>query len=179
MKPVSGIYRIALKLLMNDKSKFTALLVGITFAVFLMVMMMSMFSGILARSCAPVYNIPSTTGWSAYEFPVDAHRAGILSQISFLALHSHPARSSATKRGKALLSSGLHPHYVSVANTMAKFTGDALVHQAPTLDAATDIDAVVTSATVGSTFDWNIVNTGTSSGTGPGSESDTSELLRA
>jgi putative ABC transport system permease protein len=48
---------VALKLLMNDKSKFTALLVGITFAVFLMVMMMSMFSGILARSCAPVYNI--------------------------------------------------------------------------------------------------------------------------
>jgi putative ABC transport system permease protein len=57
MKPVSGIYRVALKLLMNDKSKFTALLVGITFAVFLMVMMMSMFSGILARSCAPIYNI--------------------------------------------------------------------------------------------------------------------------
>jgi putative ABC transport system permease protein len=48
---------VALKLLMNDKSKFTALLVGITFAVFLMVMMMSMFAGILARSCAPVYNI--------------------------------------------------------------------------------------------------------------------------
>jgi putative ABC transport system permease protein len=54
---VSGIYKIALKLLVNDKSKFTALLVGITFAVFLMVMMMSMFSGIIARSCAPVYNI--------------------------------------------------------------------------------------------------------------------------
>ena len=50
-----------------------------------------------------------------------------------------------TKRGKALLSSGLHPHYVSVANTMAKFTGDALVHQAPTLDAATDIDALIAS----------------------------------
>ena len=48
-----------------------------------------------------------------------------------------------TKRGKAILSSGLHPHYVSVANTMAKFTGDALVHQAPTLDAVTDIDALI------------------------------------
>ncbi|NTV01998.1 MAG: ABC transporter permease [Chlorobiaceae bacterium] len=54
---MKGIFRIALKLLMNDKSKFTALLVGITFAVFLMVMMMSMFTGILAKSCAPVYNI--------------------------------------------------------------------------------------------------------------------------
>jgi glycine dehydrogenase subunit 1 len=31
-----------------------------------------------------------------------------------------------TKRKKAILSSGLHPHYVSVAKTMAKFTGDTL-----------------------------------------------------
>jgi glycine dehydrogenase subunit 1 len=44
-----------------------------------------------------------------------------------------------TKRGKALLSSGLHPHYVSVANTMAKFTGDQLETAAPTLAAGTDI----------------------------------------
>ncbi|MBB6190391.1 glycine dehydrogenase subunit 1 [Sphingobium wenxiniae] len=48
-----------------------------------------------------------------------------------------------TRRGKTLLSSGLHPHYVSVANTMAKFTGDALVHEAPRLDAATDIGALI------------------------------------
>jgi len=54
---VSGILKIALKLLVNDKSKFIALLVGITFAVFLMIMMMSMFSGILARSSSSVYNI--------------------------------------------------------------------------------------------------------------------------
>jgi glycine dehydrogenase subunit 1 len=44
-----------------------------------------------------------------------------------------------TKRGKALLSSGLHPHYVSVANTMAKFTGDQLETAAPTLGPDTDI----------------------------------------
>jgi glycine dehydrogenase subunit 1 len=31
-----------------------------------------------------------------------------------------------TKRSKAVLSSGLHPHYVSVAKTMARFTGDTL-----------------------------------------------------
>ena len=54
---MSGILKIALKLLVNDKSKFIALLVGITFAVFLMIMMMSMFSGILARSSSSVYNI--------------------------------------------------------------------------------------------------------------------------
>jgi glycine dehydrogenase subunit 1 len=44
-----------------------------------------------------------------------------------------------TKRAKALLSSGLHPHYVAVADTMAKFTGDTLVHQPPRLEAATDL----------------------------------------
>ena len=42
-----GILRIAYKLLVNDKGKFVALLVGITFAVFLMVQMTSMFAGIL------------------------------------------------------------------------------------------------------------------------------------
>nr|WP_295370581.1 aminomethyl-transferring glycine dehydrogenase subunit GcvPA [uncultured Sphingosinicella sp.] len=31
-----------------------------------------------------------------------------------------------TRRGKAMVSAGLHPHYVSVAKTMAKFTGDTL-----------------------------------------------------
>ena len=41
--------------------------------------------------------------------------------------------------GKALLSSGLHPHYVSVARTMAKFTGDVLETATPTLAAETDI----------------------------------------
>jgi glycine dehydrogenase subunit 1 len=43
-----------------------------------------------------------------------------------------------TKRGKALLSTGLHPHYRSVARTMAKYTGDVLVDGDPSLDAATD-----------------------------------------
>lgn len=38
-----------------------------------------------------------------------------------------------TKRGKALLSAGLHPHYVSVAQTMARFTGDQLVTAVPEL----------------------------------------------
>ena len=44
-----------------------------------------------------------------------------------------------TKRGKALLSSGLHPHYVSVAKTMAKFTGDVLQTAAPKLAPEGDI----------------------------------------
>ena len=47
-----------------------------------------------------------------------------------------------TRRGKAVLSGGLHPHYVSVAKTMAKFTGDELVYAPPSLAAATDLEAL-------------------------------------
>ena len=54
---MKGILKIAYKLLVNDKGKFAALLVGITFAVFLMNMMTSMFAGILHKSSATVINI--------------------------------------------------------------------------------------------------------------------------
>jgi len=53
----SGILRIGFKLLVNDKSKFYALLMGITFAVFLMMQMTSIFSGILNRAYSTVTNI--------------------------------------------------------------------------------------------------------------------------
>ncbi len=54
---MTGILKVAFKLLVNDRGKFFALLIGITFAVFLMVMMTSMFSGILTRASATVLNI--------------------------------------------------------------------------------------------------------------------------
>ena len=44
-----------------------------------------------------------------------------------------------TRRGKAILSSGLHPHYVSVAKTMARFTGDVMEAEPPRLEAEADI----------------------------------------
>ena len=52
-----GIFRLAYKLLVNDRAKFAALLVGITFAVFLMIQMTSLFAGILDRSSSTVTNI--------------------------------------------------------------------------------------------------------------------------
>jgi len=52
-----GILRIAYRLLINDRAKFAALLVGITFAVFLMIEMTSLFAGILSRSSSTVINI--------------------------------------------------------------------------------------------------------------------------
>jgi len=48
-----------------------------------------------------------------------------------------------TKRKKVVLSSGLHPHYVSVAETMARFTGDVLDIALPELDAATDAERLL------------------------------------
>ncbi|MBK7283690.1 MAG: aminomethyl-transferring glycine dehydrogenase subunit GcvPA [Sphingomonadales bacterium] len=48
-----------------------------------------------------------------------------------------------TKRTKAILSSGLHPHYVSLAKTMAKFTGDQLMTSAPDLSAETDSEQLL------------------------------------
>jgi len=56
----AGILRIGFKLLVNDRAKFSALLIGITFAVFLMVQMTAMFAGILNRAYSTVTNIGAT-----------------------------------------------------------------------------------------------------------------------
>jgi glycine dehydrogenase subunit 1 len=48
-----------------------------------------------------------------------------------------------TRRTKAVISSGLHPHYVSVANTMARFTGDQLQTALPELAAETDAERLI------------------------------------
>jgi glycine dehydrogenase subunit 1 len=50
-----------------------------------------------------------------------------------------------TRREKAILSSGLHPHYVSVCTSMAKFTGDTLETATPELSAETDSEALIAS----------------------------------
>lgn len=58
----------------------------------------------LTRLLGSIYDVPVTvdTGWEAHEYPDGDPRAGILSEISFVALHSHPGRSSSTLRGKAV-----------------------------------------------------------------------------
>jgi glycine dehydrogenase subunit 1 len=48
-----------------------------------------------------------------------------------------------TRRNKTILSSGVHPHYVRVAETMAKFTEDQLETALPRLAAATDVDHLI------------------------------------
>jgi putative ABC transport system permease protein len=54
---MSGIFKIALKLLINDRAKFAALVVGVTFSIFLIVQLTSIFSGILSKASANVINI--------------------------------------------------------------------------------------------------------------------------
>src|SRR5689334_20634140 len=50
-----------------------------------------------------------------------------------------------TRRNKTIISSGVHPHYVSVAKTMAKFTEDQLQTSLPGLNAAADADELIAS----------------------------------
>ena len=48
-----------------------------------------------------------------------------------------------TRKRRALLSRGLHPHYVGVVETMAKFTGDHIASDWPRLEADYDEDALI------------------------------------
>lgn len=56
----------------------------------------------MSMNLAAIYGVPAVDGWVPYEFPADSPRAGLLTHVSFLADHAHPARSSVTRRGKAL-----------------------------------------------------------------------------
>ncbi|MEO5604919.1 MAG: DUF1592 domain-containing protein [Novosphingobium sp.] len=58
----------------------------------------------LTRPLGIIYRVPvaERNGWEKVEFPVDSQRSGILTDLSTLALHSHPGRSSPTLRGKSV-----------------------------------------------------------------------------
>jgi hypothetical protein len=56
----------------------------------------------ISPALATVYQVPTSPGWVPHEFPEDSRRTGFLTQISFLTLYAHPARSSPTLRGKGL-----------------------------------------------------------------------------
>jgi Protein of unknown function (DUF1592)/Protein of unknown function (DUF1588)/Protein of unknown function (DUF1595)/Protein of unknown function (DUF1585)/Protein of unknown function (DUF1587) len=55
----------------------------------------------LTRALGTIYQtpVPARDDWMATTFAKDANRAGIQSHVSFLALHSHPGRTSPTLRG--------------------------------------------------------------------------------
>ena len=53
------------------------------------------------RSLAAVYRVPyaSSGDWAPYTFSPSSERSGILTQVGFLSLFSHPGTSSPTRRG--------------------------------------------------------------------------------
>lgn len=57
------------------------------------------------RNLAAVYQLPFPFkgDWVEYEFPANAGRSGILTEVSMLSMFSHPGKSSPTKRGVALM----------------------------------------------------------------------------
>lgn len=59
----------------------------------------------MTKNLGPVYGVPVEEDWEPYEFPEGGPRAGILSHVSFLALHARSARSSAVLRGEFILDS--------------------------------------------------------------------------
>lgn len=64
----------------------------------------------LTRPLAAIYQVPlavkvpngAPEKWLPYEFSANDPRGGVLMQVAFVTLHSHPGRSSPTLRGKAL-----------------------------------------------------------------------------
>lgn len=60
---------------------------------------------VMTRTLGLVYRLPVTVPegvWEPYQLAADDPRVGIQGQLSFLALNSHPGRSSPTLRGKAI-----------------------------------------------------------------------------
>jgi hypothetical protein len=58
----------------------------------------------MTRALGALYQVPvkNDKGWEPYTFSTDSDRAGLLGQAGFLAIYSHPGRSSPTLRGRAI-----------------------------------------------------------------------------
>jgi len=59
----------------------------------------------MTKNLGPIYGVPVAEDWEPYVFPAGGPRAGILSHVSFLALHARSARSSPVLRGEFVLDS--------------------------------------------------------------------------
>lgn len=83
------------------------------------------------RTLSPLYRMAyAPAGWSMIEMPEGDPRAGLLTQIAFLAMHSHEGRSSPTLRGLAvreiLLCEHVPPPPANVNFTIVQDTGNPL-----------------------------------------------------
>jgi hypothetical protein len=57
----------------------------------------------MTRALGPIYGVAVAEDWEAHTFPDDRARAGILSQVAFLALNARTSRSSPVLRGEFVL----------------------------------------------------------------------------
>jgi len=57
----------------------------------------------MTRDLGPIYEVPVADEWEPHEFPEGSPRAGILTQMSFLALKARTSRSSPVLRGEFVL----------------------------------------------------------------------------
>lgn len=81
------------------------------------------------RTLSPLYRMTyAPHDWSMIELPADDPRAGILTQIAFLTLHSHEGRTSPTLRGLAIreifLCEHVAPPPANVNFTIVQDTGN-------------------------------------------------------
>src|SRR5690606_13334461 len=58
----------------------------------------------MSNALAAIYQVPISPSqdFVPHRFPADSPRAGLLTQVGFLAIHSHPGRSSPTRRGEGV-----------------------------------------------------------------------------
>ncbi len=90
-------YRTIVNHLINEKGDYRGLFT--TRKTFLTPILGSMYQVPIAHKSPNGY---PETAWAAHEYPEGDPRVGILTQMSFVSLHSHPGRTSPTLRGKAL-----------------------------------------------------------------------------
>lgn len=59
---------------------------------------------VMSNALAAIYRVPvdPSKEFVPYEFPADSGRSGLLTQVGFLSMHSHPGRSSPTIRGEGV-----------------------------------------------------------------------------
>jgi len=92
---VTGIFKLVYKLLVNDKAKFTALLVGIAFASFSMIFITAMFVGVLRHSSSTVINVGASM-WvmdPAVQTPATRSACRTMCWTRFEACRALPTRS--------------------------------------------------------------------------------------
>ena len=107
----------------------------------------------ISPSLAVIYGVAAPPGWTPYASPADSPRAGLLTQVSFLAAHAHPGRSSATLRGKALRATPggkarIEIKRINIAERLYRVTGQGIYRDSAMLGVKPPIEEPLLNAQV-------------------------------